>query len=289
MSDLLPGVHSAGVHPESLSAVELWSPNDQLLAALEGYGELANRAVVSLALGLSLSRDRVSAFIPASWLAGARLLTPTAGGVPVRAGRLKVMPVFTDAEALRAWLPSGTGLDHPCFGPPADGVCEVDVAAALDEAREAAGAAMVFLNPAGPGGYQIDPEGAGPDPAGLVVPAPAAELIDPSGRASIRARIQSAAVRADDLAEAGRHAEAVSMLAAADRLAELIGDYLHRAEMMMSAARSLRVTGHDYAAGRLARYAVLAAGRWALRPGPAGDGGVPPSRRALLRTGPPDR
>jgi len=260
VSDLLPEVHSAGVHPESLSTVEVWSPNDQLLAALEGYGELANPAVVSLALGLSLSRDPVPAFIPASWLGGARLLIPTTGGVPVRAGRLKVMPVFTDAEALRAWLPSGTGLDHPCFGPPADGVCEVDVATALDQAREEAGAALVFLNPAGPGGYQIDPEGAGPDPTGLAVPVPAAELVDPAGRAPIRVRIRSAAARADDRAEGGRHPEAVDMLAAADRLGELLGDYLHRAEMMMSAARSLRATGHDYAAGRLARYAVLAAG-----------------------------
>ncbi|MHB1444717.1 MAG: hypothetical protein ACYCTI_07350 [Acidimicrobiales bacterium] len=255
MSDLLPGVQ-----PESLSTAEVWSPNDQLLATLEGCGGLTNPAVVSLALGLSLSRQRVSAFIPASWLAGAHLLIPTAGGVPMRAGRLKVMPVFTDAEALRAWLPPGTGADHPCFGPPADGVCEVDVAVGLDEAREAAGAAMVFLNPAGPGGYQIDPEGAGPDPAGLAVPAPAAELVDPAGRASIRARIGSTAARADDLADGGRHPEAVSMLAAADRLGELMGDYLHRAEMMMSAARSLRSTGHDYAAGRLARYALLAAG-----------------------------
>jgi len=255
VSDLLPGVQ-----PGSLSTVEVWSPNDQVQAALEGYRDLANPAVVSLALGLSLSRDPVSAFIPAAWLAGARLLVPTSGGVPARSGRFKVMPVFTDAEALRAWLPPGTGLDHPCFGPPADGVSEVDVAAGLDEVREAAGAAMVFLNPAGPGGYQIDPEGDGPDPTGWAVPAPAAELVDSARRGSVRARIASAAARAAELAEADRHPEAVSMLAAADRLGELMGDYIHRAEMMMSAARSLRATGHDYAAGRLARYAELAAG-----------------------------
>ncbi|MHB1924946.1 MAG: hypothetical protein ACYCSJ_09660 [Acidimicrobiales bacterium] len=255
MSDLLPRVQS-----ERLSIPGVWSPNDQLLATLEAHGELANPAVVSLALGMSLSRDHVSAFIPSTWLAGARLLVPTTGGVPLRAGRLKVMPVFSDAEALRAWLPPGPGSDHPCFGPPADGVVEVDVATGLDDAREAAGAAMVVLNPAGPGGYQIDPGGDGPDPAGWAIPAPAAELVDPSGRVNVRARMASASARAAELATAGRHQEAVSMLAAADRLGELMGDYVHRAEMMTAAAHSLRATGHDYAAGRLARYAELAAG-----------------------------
>lgn len=306
MSDLLPGVDqqskgaelTAAEPARSVEADGRWSPNDQLMAGLEPHRSIRNPAVVALALGLSLSRDRVSPFIPAGWLAGARLLVPTGAGAPIRAGRLKVMPVFTDAEAAEAWLTPGSGFDHPCFGPPADGVRLVADIATLSACRAEAGAVTIVLNPAGPGGYQIDPEDGALD-AGLLpgdvlsdfdsapgrtdhrsaagmsvgthgidlppapsvpLPAPAADLVDPAGRAAVRGHLSALIQQAADLAAAGDAAEAVSTLAVADRLAELLGDYVRRAEMMLTAARLLHGLAHTNAASQLARYAVLASG-----------------------------
>ena len=276
---------------------ERWSAHDQLQVALDAHETLDNSATVALALGMSLSRIQMPAFIPLRWLDGSQFIVPTSDGIPLRAGRLKVMPVFTDTEAVRAWLPESNVVDHPCFGPPPNGVA-VAQPEGLSQLREAAGAVMIVLNPAGPGGYQIDPEDgaldsaheqvreglasagpataepapadaappvhltpvatqASPDPTALS-PA-AALLVDPSRRRRMRERISGALDQAAILEGSDREPEGVSLLAAADRLAEFLGDYLHRSQMMMMAARMLEATGRRYAAGRLAQYAVLAA------------------------------
>ena len=291
MSDLLRR-EAEGDNRKTEAPSESWSASDQLQVALEAHESLTNPTTVSLALGMSLSLIKMPAFIPAHWLAGTQFIVPTSGGIPLRSGRLKVMPVFTDAEAVQAWLPADRVAEHPCFGPPPDGV-EVVPTTGLSDLREAAGAVMIFLNPAGPGGYQIDPEdgaldsvgdemigeltpslGAQPErvgrtseavhppapsPAAMAPPPPAAVLVEPSGRRRMRERIVSALDQAATLCGSDRESEAVSLLAAADRLAELMGDYLHRAEMMMMAARVLETMGRRYAAGRLAHYGVLAA------------------------------
>jgi hypothetical protein len=278
---------------------ERWSLADQLQVALDAQEALTNPETVGMALGMSLSQIKMPAFIPLRWLEGTDFIVPTSDGIPLRAGRLKVMPVFSDTEAVRAWLPEGCIADHPCFGPPPNGVV-VAQPKWLSELRETSGAVMIVLNPAGPAGYQIDPEdgaldsvhetireglaSAGPataepgsarlappdlarahkgetdyEPEAVAPPPAAAELVDPSSRWRMRERIRGALDQAAALEASGREEEAVSLLAAADRLAEFMGDYLHRSEMMMIAARILETTGRRYAAGRLAHYAVLAA------------------------------
>ena len=293
MSDLLRR-DMDGVAKGAPEAWDRWSPRDDLNVALASASGQVNPAAVGLALGMNLSPRRMPAFIPGRWLAG-NFLVPTAGGIPVRSGRLKVMPIFSDTESFGSWLPGDRVTDHPCFGPPPDGLVVADVSE-LSELREAAGAVTIFLNPAGPGGYQIDAEDGsldlamdldddrprsapdrvdsgspdpsasadeGPHPARQPVadepPRAAAALVDPVLRQPTRERIRGAAERAVQLRDLGREAESVALLGAADRLAELMGDYLHRAEMLMLAAEILDSCGRRYAAGRLAHYAALAA------------------------------
>jgi hypothetical protein len=283
-----------------------WSPNDQVLVKLELYGEVRNTAVVGLLLGLSALGGRSPAFVPVKALGEARLLVPTAFGRPYSAGRLRVMPVFTDAEAVAAWLPARGGHQHPSFGAPADGV-ELVEAAHLSQWRGMAQAVAVVVNPAGPGVYQLDPEdsaldhevhspfwsGAGQDPAGgLCVPPSGSgcggaaratsarrgqgwgareeertvrvlercpRLIAPDDRAAVReplAALQSEAIR---LAAGGGAREALRRLAQADALAEDLGDYVHRAEMMVLASKLLASLGQMGPALELAHFAVLAA------------------------------
>lgn len=305
--------HALENHPEDCRwPDDAWSPNDQVLVALEGLRFQRNPHVVRLAVGWSLARTDVPPFIPAKRLGACRLLAPTACGRPACRGRLKVLPVFSDAEALEAWLPRSGGHQHPCFGPPADGVVAIR-GEEISRARAQAGAVLVVLNPAGPGAYQLDPEDGSldvplqgdpwsgeppedddrekdtgwendddppPDDAGagrpagysrdpdgqdpgrhrVAVPSYARGLLQPEGRADLRRQLDRMMSLADAQLASGRPERAVALLAKADRLAEVLGDYARRSRMLVSAAGILGTLGRRDTARELSRMAVLAAG-----------------------------
>jgi hypothetical protein len=171
---------------------------------------------------------------------GARFVVPIGpGGLPVVVTSLRTIPLFTDREALEAWL-------APCVGVPADAdfepvVSEVRVVAAdgLAVLSRSVESGSFTVNPAGPGwSWYSDPAAEIPGvanrfPAGAGGGSNGADdgrfgtrddRVDPKRRKGVRSEILGAFGGALELRHHGREAEALVRLGRGRRLAQGFGD-----------------------------------------------------------------
>ncbi len=192
--------------------------------------------------------------------AGQRLLVPTVQrdgvAVPHVAGGMHVMPVFTDQEALEAWLAPVPGMPppDPAWGPVPDGALPVAVPDELLElVARSGGDCAVSCNPAGPGHVTLSLPGT-PAPAGggsgrLLGPSAAPDpMADVSQRAATRSRITAALEDGARLRERG---DAVATVAALwrvrDPYAAIFDDLRLSAALYLISQEHLRAGAMDQA------------------------------------------
>ncbi|MHB8190859.1 MAG: hypothetical protein ACYDHP_10690 [Ferrimicrobium sp.] len=224
------------------------------------------------------------------WLLEAKMIVPyeASGGalVPVVSGHHNQIALFTDSEALTAWLDTPPGMPAPdaVLGPVVTHAAIVDVEAELSELRKVCGALeRIVVNPMGPSGFDFNLDwltgvssplqqpsvqhrqgilgkflGNARDSKNSILTDIAPNflsdyLVEPSGRSQVRAEIRSRLEEVQQLGEQKEYKKAVEACLATGRMtSEIVGPVIGGVAASL-AAYWLREDGDNRAAAHWAK------------------------------------